>query len=341
MQKKALVVELIDDQPVASLTNRPVTTLAPDHVRVQIAYSDINYKDALVLKPRSGVVRDFPRVPGIDFSGWVIESTDHRFQSGDAVVGTGWQIGIQIDGGYQEIIDVPGDFLHPLTGKRTVQDAALIGTAGVTAAIGLTKVLDSRAMAAKDTPILISGVTGGVGGWQLAILAQLGYSNITVVTRQTALTERLTTLGAAQVIDPADLQLTPKKPLARQKYAVVFDNLGGDFLADVLAQVQSNGQVVSSGNASGIKLTTTVLPFILRGITLHGVDSVNYPTSDREELWQLFENNFWPAADKRPTFTEIGLDQLLEVLQNYTQTPHHQRVLVKLRSRRPRKIQPN
>ncbi|WP_261807305.1 acrylyl-CoA reductase family protein [Lapidilactobacillus luobeiensis] len=339
MQKKALVVDLVDERPSATLTTRPVNTLGPDLVRVQVAYSDINYKDALVLKARSGVVRDFPRVPGIDFSGWVIESSDHRFQVGDAVVGTGWQIGIQIDGGYQEIVDVPGDFLHPLGGKRTVQDAALIGTAGITAAIGLTKVLDSRALAVKDAPILISGVTGGVGGWQLAILAQLGYTNITAVTRQADLAPQLQEKGAAAIIAPETLRLEPRKPLARQKFAVVFDNLGGDFLADILAQVQQDGHVVSSGNASGIKLTTTVLPFILRGITLHGVDSVNYPVDDREELWQLFENNFWPEPARRPDFTEVQLAELIPLLTAYPHSAHHERTLVKLRSRRPRGLE--
>lgn len=335
MQNKAFVVDLVAEQPQGQIVKRDLGALPPDWVQVQVAYSDINYKDALSLRAHSGVIRDFPRVPGIDFSGWVLQSANDEFQPGDQVVGIGRQIGIQIDGGFQEIVSVPGAFLHLLNGQRTLQDAVLIGTAGLTAAIGLTKVLDTISLAQKDAPILITGVTGGVGGWQLALLAGLGYHNLTVVTRQADRASQLLAQGAQSVVDPADLLLPVKKPLAKQKYAVIFDNLGGDLLANLLPQVCADGQVVVSGNASGIQLNTTILPFILRGITLHGVDSVNYPQADREELWQLFEDAFWPAPELRPTYQEIGFDQLQSALENYTSSPHYGRTLIKFRSRRP------
>lgn len=336
MQKKALVVNLIDEQPQAQIEKIELPSLKPDWVRVQVAYSDINYKDALTLKAHSGVIRDYPRVPGIDFAGWVTASHDSDFQIGDQVVGIGQQIGIQIDGGYQEIVDVPGEFLHLLNGQRTLQDAALIGTAGLTAAIGLTKVLDTESMADKNAAILISGVTGGVGGWQLALLTQLGYTNLTVVTRQTDLKPQLLQRGAQRVCLPTELLLPTPKPLAKQAYQVVFDNVGGDLLTNLIPQVSANGHLVVSGNAGGFKLNTTILPFILRGITLHGVDSVNYPQRDREEIWQLFETAFWPTVERLPSYQEITFAELLPNLAAFTKEAHFGRTLVKFRSRRPR-----
>lgn len=336
MQKKALVVNLIDEQPQAQIEKIELPPLPADWVRVQVAYSDINYKDALTLKAHSGVLREYPRVPGIDFTGWVTASHDHDFQIGDQVAGIGRQIGIQIDGGYQESVDVPGEFLHLLNGQRTLKDAALIGTAGLTAAIGLTKVLDSESMADRNAPIIITGVTGGVGGWQLALLATLGYHNLTVVTRQTALTDQLLARGAQQVLTPEQVTLPAMKPLAKQKYQLVFDNVGGDLLANLIPQVNANGQIVVSGNAGGFKLSTTILPFILRGITLHGIDSVNYPHDDREEIWQLFETAFWPEAGLLPTSTEIGFAELLPTLTSFTTQAHFGRTIVKFRRRRPR-----
>lgn len=336
MQKKALVISLVDSEPVPEMTSIKIPDLEPGFVRVQIAYSDINYKDALTLQKNSGVIRQFPRVPGVDFSGWVIASNDPRFQIGDQVFATGWDIGVKIDGGYQESIDLPGRFLQHLSDTRTLKEAMMVGTAGVTAAIGITKVLASTVLTDKEAPLLITGVTGGVGGWQLAILSQLGYRNITAVTRQKELTDPLIKMGATQVLSPQEVGLDPVKPLAKQKYAVIFDNVGGDLLTQLIPQVFQEGHLVVSGNAGGIQLTTTVLPFILRGITLHGIDSVHCSTEDREEIWQLFDTHFWPTPEKLPPITEISFDELIPTLKNYPNTPHFGRTIVKLRSRSPR-----
>lgn len=336
MQKKALVVSLVDDQPTPEIVSVKIPDLQPNFVRVQIAYSDINYKDALTLKKNSGVIRNFPRVPGVDFSGWVIASNDDRFQIGEQVFATGWDIGVAIDGGYQEIIDLPSEFLQHLPEQRTLKETMMIGTAGVTAAIGITKVLDSPLMSNKEVPILITGVTGGVGGWQLAILSQLGYRNITVVTRQKQTTDQLLQMGAVSVVDPQAVNLEPLKALAKQKYGLVFDNIGGDLLGQLIPQIFQDGHLVISGNAGGIKLQTTVLPFILRGVTLHGIDSVHYSTENRAEIWQLFNDHFWPAEDKMPPMTEVSFDTLIPALQAYPNTPHFGRTIVKLRTRSPR-----
>ncbi|HJE15178.1 MAG TPA: acryloyl-CoA reductase [Lapidilactobacillus dextrinicus] len=336
MQKKALVISLKDTNPVPEMTSIKIPDLKPDYVRVQVAYSDINYKDALTLKKNSGVIRDFPRVPGVDFSGWVIASNNPRFQIGQEVVATGWDIGVSLDGGYQESVDVPGHFLQHLSDKRSLKEAMMVGTAGVTAAMGITKVLPSQIMTNKDVPLLITGVTGGVGGWQLAILAQLGYQNITVITRQKELSEKLISMGASQVITPGEAGLDPVKPLAKQKYGVVFDNIGGSLLSQLIPQVFQNGHLVVSGNAGGIQLQTTVLPFILRGVTLYGIDSVHCSVEDREEIWQLFDNHFWPSAAKLPLMTEVDFTDLIPTLQQYLTTPHLGRTLVKLRTRRPK-----
>ncbi|WP_164506851.1 acrylyl-CoA reductase family protein [Lapidilactobacillus bayanensis] len=336
MQKKALVISLVDSQPVPEITSVKIPDLQPGYVRVQVAYSDINYKDALTLKKDSGVIRQFPRVPGVDFSGWVIASNDPRFQIRQQVFATGWDIGVNIDGGYQESVDLPGGFLQHLSEQRTLKEAMMIGTAGVTAAMGITKVLASTVMTDKEVPLLITGVTGGVGGWQLAILAQLGYHNITVVTRQTALTSQLTALGATRIVSPAEVGLDPLKPLAKQKFGVVFDNVGGDLLGQLIPQIYQDGHLVVSGNAGGIKLQTTVLPFILRGVTLYGIDSVHCTIEDREEIWQLFDNHFWPTAEKLPLITEVGFNELIPTLESFPTTPHLGRTLVKFRTRRPK-----
>lgn len=328
---QALQVNAMHNQVQATYLNRSSAPLVANEVRVQVAYSAINYKDALALQANSGVITHYPRVPGIDLCGWVQASKDPQFHVGDAVVATGGKLGVQKDGGYQEYATVSGRDLHLLNGQRTLMDAMLIGTAGLTAALGITKVLISRALIDKSAPILISGVTGGVGGWELAIMAQLGYRNITAVTRQLDFKNELTQMGATHVVTPQTLTLSQHKPLAKQKYALVLDNLGGPFLGKVLPQVQQEGHVVAKGNVFGNRLATTVLPFILRGITLHGVDSVHCLPADREEIWQLFETAFWPDQKRQIARKMIAFKDLRQNLLNFTQQPHFGRTLVKFR----------
>lgn len=330
---QALQVNALHNQVQATYVNRQSTPLATNEVRVQVAYSAINYKDALALRPNSGVIAHYPLVPGIDLCGWVQASKDPQFHIGDAVVATGGKLGVQQDGGYQEYATVSGRDLHLLNGKRTLVDAMMIGTAGLTAAMGITKILICRALMDKAVPILISGATGGVGGWQLAIMAQLGYHNITAVTRQLDRKPELMKMGATRVVTPQTLTLSQPKPLAKQKYALVLDNLGGPFLSEILPQVRQDGHVVANGNVFGNRLQTTVLPFILRGITLHGVDSVHCLPADREEIWQLFETAFWPDKQRQIARQTVTFKDLRPSLLNFTQQPHFGRTLVKFKTK--------
>lgn len=266
--------------------------LGPGTVTIKVHYSSANFKDGLAITPRGGVVRDYPIIPGIDLTGVVVASEDPAFAVGDEVVAHGYEIGVAHNGGFAEYARVPAEWVVKLEGLST-REAAALGTAGFTAALSVQALLD-RGLATGDGPVLVTGATGGVGSVAVDILSGLGFE-VTASTGKTDAGELLSTLGAAAVIGrlPEDPDAKPR-PLGKARWAAAVDSVGGESLAHILSTVRYGGAVAVSGLTGGTALPTTVLPFILRGVGLLGIDSVNHPIEKRRELWARLGKDLKP-----------------------------------------------
>lgn len=280
----ALLARQDGDQIVTAVETLEPVDLPPGDVTIRVAYSSVNFKDALAVTPKGGVVREYPIVPGIDLAGEVIESQSQEFAPGDQVLAHGYDIGTGRHGGYAEIARVPADQVVRL-GALSAQDAMAIGTAGFTAAMSV-QALIARGITPGDGPILVTGATGGVGSVAIDLLAATGYTVVASTGKPDA-TDHLKQLGASEVIGrlPEDPDAKPR-PLGRTKWAAAVDCVGGATLADVLSTISYGGAVAASGLTGGPALNTTVMPFILRGVALLGIDSVQLPIEPRRELWR-------------------------------------------------------
>ncbi|MFD1672564.1 acryloyl-CoA reductase [Agrilactobacillus yilanensis] len=317
-----------DGQVLPQYVGKNLPTLKNNDVLIRVQYSSINHKDALTLNAKSGVVRNYPIVPGIDFAGMVIESDDPAFFVGDKVVGTGFEFGVKRDGGYSEFVLAPGHKIFKIPRPLTMRDTMILGTAGLTAAICLSHFLQLKASTNKDIPILVTGVTGGVGGLILAMLRKLGFTNLTAVTRRTDVNGYLTDLGATKIIDPQKLKNSRHKPLLKGEYAAVLDSVGGQLLGDILGRLEYNGCAITCGNTAGNNFGASVLPFILRGIKLIGVDSVDYPAPDRQELWQLLASSFRLDSEHSVAVHEISFEDMLPTLKDFSEHPQMGRTII-------------
>jgi acrylyl-CoA reductase (NADPH) len=266
--------------------------LPPGDVTIRVEYSSVNYKDALAVTPKGGVVRDYPIVPGIDLAGEVVESHSSDVAVGDRVLAHGYDIGTGKHGGYAEYARMPVDQIVPL-GTLEARDAMAIGTAGFTAAMSVQALFD-RGIRADDGPIVVTGATGGVGSVSIDLLAAAGY-HVVASTGKPQATADLKALGAAEVIGrlPEDPDAKPR-PLGKTRWAGAIDCVGGTTLADVLSTLQYGGAVAASGLTGGAALPTTVMPFILRGVALLGIDSVLLPIGLRRALWKLLGDSLRP-----------------------------------------------
>ena len=252
-------------------------------VDVRVEYSTINYKDGLALTGRSPVVRVFPLTPGIDFAGVVEASSNAAYTPGDRVVLNGWGVGESHHGGYAQKARVKGDWLVKLPDAISTAHAMAIGTAGYTAML-CVMALERAGIAPDRGDVVVTGAAGGVGSVAIAILSRLGYRVVASTGRKDAESDYLTGLGAKEIIDRAELS-APGRPIARERWAAGVDAVGSHTLANVLAQIRYGGAVAACGLAQGMDLPASVAPFILRGVTLAGVDSVMCPTPRREEAW--------------------------------------------------------
>jgi putative YhdH/YhfP family quinone oxidoreductase len=291
-------------------TLRPAD-LPPGDVTIKVLYSGVNFKDALALTPGGGVVRDYPVVPGIDLTGEVVESQSREFAVGDAVLAHGYQIGTGHHGGYAEYARLPADQVVPL-GTLSPHDAAAIGTAGFTAAMSVRALID-WGVATDAGPVVVTGATGGVGSISVDLLAGAGY-RVVASTGKSDATERLKELGAAEVIGrlPDDPNAKPR-PLAKARWAAAVDCVGGATLADVLSAVDYGGAVACSGLTGGAALHTTVMPFILRGVALLGMDSVQMPIGPRRELWARLGDSLRPRHLEAIS-TDVDVKDVVAVL---------------------------
>ena len=282
MSFNALVVRKEgDEKPVAAVEQITEDQLPEGNVTVAVEYSTVNYKDGLCIGPGGGLVRDYPHVPGIDMAGTVESSDDERYKPGDKVVLNGWRVGEAHWGGYAQKARVKADWLVPLPDGVTTRQAMAVGTAGYTSMLSVIA-LESHGI--KSGPVLVTGAAGGVGSVATAILSNLGYE-VAAVTGRPETEEYLRNLGATQIVAREELNETTKRPLERETWGGCIDAVGGEMLARVLGQMQYGASVAAVGLAGGAGLPATVIPFLLRGVNLLGIDSVMRPYEDRVAAW--------------------------------------------------------
>jgi acrylyl-CoA reductase (NADPH) len=280
---RALIVEKAEDGSTAATIQTIGEDRLPDaEVLVDVEFSTVNYKDGLCVGPGGGLVRRYPHVPGIDFAGTVAENTDARYRPGDPVVLTGWRVGESWWGGYAERARVQADWLVPLPEGLTTRQCMAIGTAGFTAMLAVMD-LEAHGLVPGQGPVLVTGAAGGVGSVATAILARLGHE-VVAVTGRPETEGYLKALGAARVIG-RETFAGPGKPLESEIWAGCVDAVGGAMLARILSQMKLRASVAAVGLAGGAKLETTVIPFLLRGVNLLGIDSVLRPYDNRVEAW--------------------------------------------------------
>ena len=279
---RALVVEKNDEGATsASVQEISEDQLPEGDVTVAVDFSTVNYKDGLCVGPGGGLVRNYPHVPGVDFSGTVEVSNDDRFKTGDKVVLTGWRVGEAHWGGYAQKARVKADWLVPLPDGLSTRQAMAVGTAGFTAMLAVMALQDHGI---KDGPVLVTGAAGGVGSVATAILSNLGYE-VAAVTGRPEMAEYLKDLGATQIVARDELNETTKRPLEAEAWGGCVDAVGGEMLARVLGQMKYGASVSAVGLAGGAGLPATVIPFLLRGVNLLGIDSVMQPFENRQCAW--------------------------------------------------------
>ncbi len=324
---KAIRVKEQEDQIVYGLEEVTEDQLSEGNVLIKVAYSSINYKDMLAVQKNSGVIRNYPMIPGIDLSGTIVESKDSRFTEGQEVIVTGFTMGMSHTGGFSEYARVPAEWIVPLPDTISLKDAMVFGTAGFTAALSILA-LEKNGMDAADNPeILVTGSTGGVGSIALQILSKIGYKNVSALVRKEHQEEVAKSLGAANVIF-ADQLGDGKKPLAKTRFDYVLDTVGGDVASALIPQISYGGSMSMCGNAGGLPVNTTVLPFILRAVNLLGIDSVNVPIEKRGSIWEKMASE-WNITDTT-LVNEISLEELTEAIDAIKNGQHLGRTIVKL-----------
>lgn len=310
---RALVVDKVDGGVVADLRDLEEAELPDGDVTVEVAYSTVNYKDGLAVTGRGPVVRKYPMVPGIDLAGTVLESRHPDFSPGDAVVLNGWGVGESHWGGFAGKARLRGDWLVPLPAAFTPAQAMAIGTAGYTAMLCVLG-LEHQGITPERGDVIVTGASGGVGSVAVAVLGKLGY-RVLASTGRPEEADYLRHLGAAEVIDRKDLSSPSKRPLGSERWIAAVDCVGSHTLANVLASTRYGGVVTACGLAQGMDLPASVAPFILRAVTLVGIDSVMATKDLRLKAWSRLASDL--AVDKLETMTaEVGLGGVPQVAQD-------------------------
>jgi acrylyl-CoA reductase (NADPH) len=309
----ALRVHQADDKVEPRIEQISLDDLAPGNVVIRASYSCINFKDAMAVLGKGKVARRYPLVPGIDVAGKVLRSEDPRYKEGDSVLVTGYGLGEGHDGGFSELVRVKADWLVRIPEGVSEREAMQIGTAGFTAALALER-LERAGTNPAVGPVLVTGATGGVGSTAIDIFSKAGYS-VTALTGKQDQTDYLKALGADEVLLTDSIELG-KRPLESGRWGAAVDSLGGDTLAWILASTKPWCNVASIGLAAGVQLPTTVMPFIIRGVSLIGIDSPLCPHDIRERVWQRLAQELKPRHLDRIGSHEIGLDEVPEACRN-------------------------
>lgn len=317
------VLMLKDEDPRARVETLDDDRLPEREVTVDIEYSDLNYKDALAVTGKGRIVRDYPFVPGIDFAGTVRDSASDAYAPGDRVILTGWGVGERYWGGFAERMRVDADWLVPCPETLSTREAMLFGTAGLSAMLCVERL--EEAGLARGTAVLVTGATGGVGSWAVQMLAHYGYE-VHAVTGKPDQERWLRSLGAAEVHDRTEFEGEPRL-LDKARWAGAIDTVGDTTLANVLAQMEPHGRVAAVGLAGGSALPASVMPFILRGVSLLGVESARVPLPRRRDVWQRIAE--LPRAMRDNMHHEaIGLEMIAERAEAMINGDIHGRLLI-------------
>jgi len=306
IQYKAFVVEEKNKEFVHSIQYLSTDNLPKGDVLIRVYYSSLNYKDTLSASGNKGVTKNYPHTPGIDASGIVEYSLDEKFKSGDKVIVTGYDLGMNTQGGFGQFIRVPAEWVVKLPDGLSMKESMIIGTAGFTAAISVLRL--SELVKPEDGKIIVSGATGGVGSISLILLKKLGYKTVAITGKESEHVF-LQNIGCNEIIPRIEFQAPDPHPLLSARFAGAIDTVGGTILENVLKQLKPLGAVTTCGSVSATQLNTTVFPFILRGNTLIGISAQNYPTKFRLSLWTKLANE-WKPENLSELFTEIRLDEL-------------------------------
>ncbi|PAK37938.1 NADPH:quinone oxidoreductase family protein [Peribacillus simplex] len=327
-QFDALVVNKQDDQFTVNIQQLSLDDLPQGEVLIRVHYSGVNYKDSLAAIPDGNIVSSYPIVPGIDMAGVVVSSEDSRYKEGDEVIATSYGIGVSQSGGYSQFARVPADWIVPLPDGLTMKEAMIIGTAGFTAALSVLR-LEENNLTPGQGSVLVTGATGGVGSFAVSILSKLGYS-VEASTGKESEHGYLKEIGAATIVSRKDVYDGKLRALGKQKWSGAVDPVGGEPLASVLSQIKYGGAVAVSGLTAGTSLPATVFPFILRGVNLLGIDSVNCPMDTRLKVWHRLATDFKLEHLERLVQQEITLEELPDVLPTLLKGEARGRTIVKL-----------
>ncbi|MGE1102975.1 NADPH:quinone oxidoreductase family protein [Peribacillus simplex] len=327
-QFEALVVNKQDDQFTVNIQQLSLDDLPQGEVLIRVHYSGVNYKDSLAAIPNGNIVSSYPIVPGIDMAGVVVSSEDSRFKEGDEVIATSYGIGVSQSGGYSQFARVPAEWIVPLPDGLTMKEAMIIGTAGFTAALSVLR-LEENNITPEQGSVLVTGATGGVGSFAVSILSKLGYS-VEASTGKDSEHGYLKKIGAATIVSREDVYDGKLRALGKQKWSGAVDPVGGEPLASVLSQIKYGGAVAVSGLTAGTSLPATVFPFILRGVNLLGIDSVNCPMDTRLKVWHRLATDFKLEQLEQLIQQEITLEELPDVLPTLLKGEARGRTIVKL-----------
>jgi alcohol dehydrogenase len=298
MKYKGYLVEEKGDTFSGKIQEVEMPPIADGNVIIKVNYSSLNYKDALASSGAKGVVSSYPFIPGIDVAGEILESTSTNFSEGDLVIATGYKLGMSVFGGFGELVQIPSNWVVPLPDNMSLLQSMSYGTAGLTAGACVKKILDSSKII--DMPVVVSGATGGVGSVAVNLLNKLGYEVHAITGKPTE--EKLLNMGASKIIDRTVFLGTPAKPLDRAIFSAGVDTVGGETLSKMLSMIDAHGSVSCCGNVGGAKFTSSVFPFILRGINLIGIDSAESEIEFKKSIWNLFANEW--SLDLS-TFTKV------------------------------------
>lgn len=325
---KALVVEKSGDkQFTREIRERSINDLPPGDLTIRVHYSSLNYKDALSATGHHGVTRQFPHTPGIDAAGEVVSCDSGRFAPGDHVIVTGYDLGMETDGGFGQFIRIPSEWAVRLPQGLTKRESMALGTAGFTAALSVLK-LGQAGVKPGDGDILVTGATGGVGSIAVAILSRSGY-RVVAATGKSADSAFLQNLGASEVITREQVTAGSERPMLKERWAGAVDVVGGETLAAAVKSTRYGGTVTCCGLVGSTDLPLNIYPFILRGVSLVGIDSVQCPADTRLKVWERLAGD-WKPAQLEGMVTEVPLEGLEEKIQTILQGKIRGRVVVRL-----------
>ena len=326
---KAIVINQESENFTREVKSIDKSFLKHGDVTVKVDYSDLNFKDGMILKNGGRLVKEFPHIPGIDFSGTVLESENPKFKTGDEIILTGWRVGEAFFGGYSQVAKVNADFLVKKPSNLTSKQAMMLGTAGFTSLMSAFAIQarEEILLGEKVNDVLVTGATGGVGSVAVMALTKLGY-NVTAVTGKDSKTDYLKSLGAKNIVNRADFDKDPR-PIDKGLWDGVVDTVGGKILANAIAQTRSNGIIAVCGNANSNELNTNLLPFMLRGIKVWGMDSANCSIKRREFIWKEAAKLVDFEVLEKSILT-VSLEELLETYPKILKGEISGRVLVDL-----------